>query len=244
MLLVRRLRLEGPLDWQFPAGIVKPCDQAAQVACAEVAAETGIAITVRERIGTRVHPITGTQCEYFLCDYLHGKPSNLDPRENAEVAWVPLSALDRYIDPALIYAPHAKRWRVDRTHKWPKDRHAVITREDKVLLVRRREPEGDLIWVFPGGGVEPGETEIEAVEREVREEVGLVVHAHTRLGQRIHPYTGRLLAYWVCEPLSGTGSVTDTDELDLVAWVAPPKAMGMIATSLYPPVRAHLERLG
>jgi 8-oxo-dGTP diphosphatase len=121
---------------------------------------------------------------------------------------------------------------------------AVITREAKVLLVRRRQPEGDLVWVFPGGGVEPDETEVEAIEREVREEVGLDVNAHTRLGQRIHPDTGRLLAYWVCEPRSGTEAVIDTDELDLMTWVTPPEAIAMIATSLYPPIRDHLERLG
>jgi 8-oxo-dGTP diphosphatase len=105
VLLVRRRRPEGLLDWQFPAGIVKPCDQPAQVAAAEVAAETGIAVNVRERIGCRVHPITGAQCEYFLCDYLHGQPANLDPQENAEVAWAPIAGLDRYIDPELIYVP-------------------------------------------------------------------------------------------------------------------------------------------
>jgi 8-oxo-dGTP diphosphatase len=58
---------------------------------------------------------------------------------------------------------------------------AVITRDDMVLLVRRRRPEGDLSWVFPGGAVEPGETEIQAVEREVREEAGLEVRARSSL---------------------------------------------------------------
>jgi NUDIX domain len=48
---------------------------------------------------------------------------------------------------------------------------AVITRDDTVLLVRRRRPEGNLIWVSPGGAVEPRDTEVQAVEREVREEV-------------------------------------------------------------------------
>jgi 8-oxo-dGTP pyrophosphatase MutT (NUDIX family) len=105
VLLVRRRRLEGSLDWQFPAGIVKPCDQPAQVVAAEVAAETGIAVNVRKRIGSRVHPVTGVQCEYFLCDYLHGQPANLDPQENAEVTWAPIAGLGRYIDPELIYAP-------------------------------------------------------------------------------------------------------------------------------------------
>jgi 8-oxo-dGTP diphosphatase len=120
---------------------------------------------------------------------------------------------------------------------------AVITKDDTVLLVRRRRPEGNLIWVFPGGAVEPGETEVQAVEREVHEEVGLKVRAQTKLGQRVHPDTGRLLAYWVCEPVSGDGSIADAEELDLLTWVTPPEAIAIIATSLYPPVREHLESL-
>jgi 8-oxo-dGTP diphosphatase len=120
---------------------------------------------------------------------------------------------------------------------------AVITRDDMVLLVRRRRVEGELSWVFPGGTVEPGETEIQAVEREVREEVGLKVRACTKLGQRVHPDTGRLLAYWVCEPMSGDGSIVDAEELDLLTWVTPSEAIAMIVTSLYPPVREHLESL-
>lgn len=59
------------------------------MAAAEVAAETGIAVNVRERIGYRVPPITRAQGEYFLCDHLHGQPANLDLQENAEVAWHP-----------------------------------------------------------------------------------------------------------------------------------------------------------
>jgi 8-oxo-dGTP diphosphatase len=80
-------------------------DQPAQVAAAEIAAETEIAVNVRERIGCRVHPITRAQCEYFLCEDLHGQPANLDPQENAEVAWAPIAGLDRYIDLQLVYAP-------------------------------------------------------------------------------------------------------------------------------------------
>jgi ADP-ribose pyrophosphatase YjhB (NUDIX family) len=73
--------------------------------------------------------------------------------------------------------------------------------------------------------VEPGETEIQAVEREVREEVGLKVRARSRLGQRVHPDTGRLLAYWICEPVSGDGSITDTEEL-------PERSCGLASATL------------
>jgi mutator protein MutT len=44
-----------------------------------------------------------------------------------------------------------------------------------VLLVERGRPPGVGLWTVPGGKLEPGETIVEAVAREVREETGLVV---------------------------------------------------------------------
>jgi 8-oxo-dGTP diphosphatase len=52
---------------------------------------------------------------------------------------------------------------------------AVILREDKVLLIRRRNPPSQGQWTIPGGVMELGETFQEAARREVREECGLEV---------------------------------------------------------------------
>jgi len=50
---------------------------------------------------------------------------------------------------------------------------AVIIKNSKVALIHRKK-EGREYWVFPGGGVEDGETPEETVTREVQEELSLV----------------------------------------------------------------------
>lgn len=52
-------------------------------------------------------------------------------------------------------------------------RALVIDPDHRVLLVRFEFPNTGTHWATPGGGVEPGETAIETIRRELREEVGL-----------------------------------------------------------------------
>jgi ADP-ribose pyrophosphatase len=54
---------------------------------------------------------------------------------------------------------------------------AVVVRDEKVLLVKRRKPPGKGLWSIPGGRVELGETLKEAAEREVKEEAGVIIRA-------------------------------------------------------------------
>lgn len=52
--------------------------------------------------------------------------------------------------------------------------------EGRVLLVRRSD--GEELWGFPGGAMEPGERAADAVKRELREEIGLEVEPVTLIG--------------------------------------------------------------
>jgi 8-oxo-dGTP diphosphatase len=61
---------------------------------------------------------------------------------------------------------------------------AVITRADgQLLLIKRGNEPGRGLWSLPGGHVEPGESDVVAVAREVREETGLVVKVGALAGR-------------------------------------------------------------
>lgn len=104
VLLVCR-RGDDSLTWQFPAGMCKPGAAVASVAVQETHAETGVHCSVREELGTRVHPKTGVLASYVLCDYLAGEAINRDAVENTDVAWVPLASLTRFIPTENIFPP-------------------------------------------------------------------------------------------------------------------------------------------
>jgi 8-oxo-dGTP pyrophosphatase MutT (NUDIX family) len=59
-------------------------------------------------------------------------------------------------------------------------RVVVLDTADRVLLLQTRDlgnPAFGTSWELPGGGIEPGETYIEAAVRELREETGIKVEA-------------------------------------------------------------------
>jgi 8-oxo-dGTP diphosphatase len=117
----------------------------------------------------------------------------------------------------------------------------IVVQANRVLMVRRRIKEGELMWQFPAGAIEAGETAEQAAVRETEEETGLTVEAVKLLGERVHPKTGRMMSYTACEPVSGEAFVADAEELAEVAWVAHSEIPTYVPYGLFEPVQEYLD---
>ena len=78
----------------------------------------------------------------------------------------------------------------------------IVERNGKYLVIQRSEfVPAPLLYSFPGGGIEPGETAAQAARREFREEVGLDV-AVTRLLAENRTPSGAPLYWFAARALS------------------------------------------
>ena len=116
----------------------------------------------------------------------------------------------------------------------------VVCYENKVLLVKRKSSGEKLTWVFPGGGVEDGETPMDTAVRELKEETNVDSEPITLIGDRIHPYTKKHMAYIALRPLSFELKIGD-DDLEDVLWVDIEKIEEYFGTPLYETVKDYLK---
>jgi 8-oxo-dGTP diphosphatase len=65
---------------------------------------------------------------------------------------------------------------------------AVVTDgQGRLLMIKRGHAPGAGLWSIPGGRIEPGETDAEALVREMSEETGLVVEVGPLIGSVRRP---------------------------------------------------------
>ena len=113
---------------------------------------------------------------------------------------------------------------------------AAIVHNGKVLIVRRDRPPAKGVYTLPGGLVEAGETLIEAVTREVREETALTIAPVALAGEReviTRDTQGRVERHFVILCLAArwvSGEVKLNEELDDARWVLPSEISALRTT--------------
>lgn len=101
---------------------------------------------------------------------------------------------------------------------------AIAIDAGRILLIRRGHPPSAGLWSLPGGRVEPGESDADAVRREIAEETGLDVDVGRLAGEVVRPGVGDV-AYrirdYVVTIVGGAASAEPVagDDADDVAWV-------------------------
>lgn len=106
---------------------------------------------------------------------------------------------------------------------------ALIERDNKILVVRRHDPEHAQWhhrWQFPGGKIELYETPIDALRREVKEETGLTLDSEKLLGVSTHHWDTpkgiqqTFILLYHCTALSGEVHLNDQENDDYI-WETP-----------------------
>lgn len=100
---------------------------------------------------------------------------------------------------------------------------AIIERDGRVLFGKRSAHRltAPGYWCPVSGRIEPGESQAEAVVREVREEVGLEVRALEKVGE-CDTHDGRaLIHWWRAAPVGDAPARLLGDEHSELCWVTP-----------------------
>lgn len=113
---------------------------------------------------------------------------------------------------------------------------AAIVRAGQVLVVRRARAPADGLFSLPGGVVEIGETLMQAVTREVREETSLTIEPVGLAGFRetiTRDRDDRVKRHFVILPFAArwlAGEPCLNEELSEARWLPPPELAGLPTT--------------
>ena len=128
---------------------------------------------------------------------------------------------------------------------------AAIVRDGKILVVRRARAPANGLFTLPGGVVEVGETLVEAVAREVREETGLAIDPVALAGFRetiVRDGESRVERHFIILCFAArwhAGEPVLNEELSEAHWLDPAELASLPTTpGLAEIVAAAFDRLG
>lgn len=113
--------------------------------------------------------------------------------------------------------------------------NAVVERDGRVLLARRRDIGW---WNLPGGGVEPGESVTEGLQREMLEEIGVGVENVRLAGVYSKPQKSEVVLVFLCRLAADqVDALRTTEEVSELEWFLP----SALPSDLLPKHRQRVE---
>lgn len=104
---------------------------------------------------------------------------------------------------------------------------AALVRDGMLLAQQRAYPAAAAgLWELPGGRVEPGESEVDAVRRECVEELDVAVAVGARVGPDVPLPGGGILRIYAATPANGSGEPRPVEHRAL-RWLRPDDVAGL-----------------
>jgi 8-oxo-dGTP diphosphatase len=98
---------------------------------------------------------------------------------------------------------------------------AIAIRDGRMLVIRRSaHVVAPMVYCFPGGGIENGESEEEALVRECFEEVGVTLKPVRRLWECVTAWKVHL-AWWLAEIAFDAEPMLNPREVESIHWFTP-----------------------
>lgn len=98
----------------------------------------------------------------------------------------------------------------------------ILQQGDTILICRRRADQPHpLKWEFPGGKVEPGETPVAALQRELHEELGIDSDSATEITRYEFAYPGKNAILLVFLRVPGWRGEVENRIFESIVWELP-----------------------
>lgn len=197
-------------SWAWLGGHADGDTDLSQTAIREAREESGlqnVRLLSEEPLSVEILTVNGHEKKgRYVSSHLHlnatylleadpNEPIRILPEENSGVDWIPVEEIaGRSSEPWFCERIYSKLCE-KVSHKFPSQPRtievvaALIWQGDRFLICQRPANKARaLLWEFPGGKIEPGETGEEALIRECREELDITLSVESPCTEVTHGY--------------------------------------------------------
>ncbi len=167
----------------LPGGHIETGETVLEAAVRELYEELDIQVKKADLEFKMVEPVADYVVFFFEVKRYQGQIKNKEPEKHVDMQFLPLG--DEKIHPdtlnELIKIEQGNSFlqgalKVDKKEGVRLSARAIlISKEGKLVLIKRTKPDVEAYYVTPGGGIEMQETPLQALKRELLEETGSLI---------------------------------------------------------------------